>query len=55
MTQFIDRWHVTLGVSGLMVGLAMVVIMLYRPSGLWPAPRHGDTPSRAARAPGGGA
>ncbi|HPA90105.1 MAG TPA: ABC transporter ATP-binding protein [Quisquiliibacterium sp.] len=39
----------------LLFGLAMVVIMLYRPSGLWPAPRHGDTPSRAARAPGGGA
>jgi len=39
----------------LLFGLAMVVIMLYRPSGLWPAPRHGDTPSRAARAPGDGA
>jgi len=27
----------------LLFGLAMVVIMLYRPAGLWPAPRHGDT------------
>ncbi|HEY8609202.1 MAG TPA: ABC transporter ATP-binding protein [Noviherbaspirillum sp.] len=26
----------------LLYGLAMVVIMLYRPSGLWPAPRHED-------------
>ena len=31
MTQFIDRWHVTLGVSGLMVGLAMVVIVSVGP------------------------
>ena len=26
----------------LLYGLAMVVIMLYRPAGLWPAPRHED-------------
>jgi len=26
----------------LLYGLAMVVIMLYRPSGLWPAPKHED-------------
>ena len=26
----------------LLYGLAMVVIMLYRPSGLWPSPRHED-------------
>ncbi|RPH46661.1 MAG: ABC transporter ATP-binding protein [Burkholderiales bacterium] len=25
----------------LLFGLAMVVVMLYRPEGLWPAPRHG--------------
>ena len=31
MTQFIERWHVTLGVSGLMVGLAMVVIVSLGP------------------------
>jgi branched-chain amino acid transport system permease protein len=34
----------------LLFGLAMVVIMLYRPAGLWPAPRHRDT-RRAAAAP----
>jgi branched-chain amino acid transport system permease protein len=28
----------------LLYGLAMVVIMLYRPSGLWPAPKHEDRP-----------
>ena len=39
----------------LLFGLAMVVIMLYRPSGLWPAPRHGDKPARAANSAGGGA
>jgi branched-chain amino acid transport system permease protein len=32
----------------LLFGLAMVVIMLYRPKGLWPAPEHG----LALRAPG---
>jgi len=26
-------------------GLAMVVIMLYRPKGLWPAPEHGINPA----------
>ena len=30
----------------LLFGLAMVLIMLYRPEGLWPAPRHGATPAR---------
>jgi branched-chain amino acid transport system permease protein len=28
----------------LLYGLAMVVIMLYRPSGLWPSPKHEDRP-----------
>ena len=28
----------------LLYGLAMVVIMLTRPAGLWPAPRHEDRP-----------
>jgi branched-chain amino acid transport system permease protein len=28
----------------LLYGLAMVVIMLYRPKGLWPAPEHGIAP-----------
>ncbi|HEU4852295.1 MAG TPA: ABC transporter ATP-binding protein, partial [Telluria sp.] len=28
----------------LLYGLAMVMIMLYRPAGLWPAPRHEDRP-----------
>jgi len=28
----------------LLYGLAMVVIMLYRPRGLWPAPEHGVSP-----------
>ncbi|MGN6390395.1 MAG: branched-chain amino acid ABC transporter permease, partial [Burkholderiaceae bacterium] len=29
----------------LLYGLAMVVIMLNRPAGLWPAPRHEDRPT----------
>ncbi|MEW5879097.1 MAG: ABC transporter ATP-binding protein [Pseudomonadota bacterium] len=29
----------------LLYGLAMVVIMLYRPKGLWPAPEHGLNPT----------
>lgn len=29
----------------LIYGLAMVLIMLYRPKGLWPAPEHGINPS----------
>jgi branched-chain amino acid transport system permease protein len=28
----------------LLYGLAMVVIMLSRPAGLWPAPKHEDRP-----------
>lgn len=32
----------------LLYGLAMVVIMLYRPAGLWPAPRHEDRPDANA-------
>jgi branched-chain amino acid transport system permease protein len=28
----------------LLYGLAMVLIMLYRPRGLWPAPEHGVNP-----------
>jgi branched-chain amino acid transport system permease protein len=28
----------------LLYGLALVLIMLYRPSGIWPAPRHEDRP-----------
>jgi branched-chain amino acid transport system permease protein len=30
-------------------GLAMVVIMLYRPSGLWPAPKHEDRIAKLAK------
>jgi len=29
----------------MLYGLAMVLIMLYRPKGLWPAPEHGVNPS----------
>jgi branched-chain amino acid transport system permease protein len=32
----------------LLYGLAMVVIMLYRPAGLWPSPRHEDRPDANA-------
>jgi branched-chain amino acid transport system permease protein len=35
----------------LLYGLAMVVIMLYRPAGLWPAPRHEDRPDASAPKP----
>jgi branched-chain amino acid transport system permease protein len=31
----------------LLYGLAMVVIMLYRPAGLWPSPRKEDRPAAA--------
>jgi branched-chain amino acid transport system permease protein len=33
----------------LLYGLAMVVIMLYRPAGLWPSPMHEDKILKAAR------
>jgi branched-chain amino acid transport system permease protein len=33
----------------LLYGLALVGIMLYRPSGLWPAPRHEDRPTASSR------
>jgi branched-chain amino acid transport system permease protein len=39
----------------LLYGLAMVVIMLNRPSGLWPAPRHEDRPDFNKDASGGSA
>jgi branched-chain amino acid transport system permease protein len=32
-------------------GLAMVVIMLYRPKGLWPAPEHGVNPTTRGSGP----
>jgi branched-chain amino acid transport system permease protein len=32
----------------LIFGLAMVIIMLYRPKGLWPAPEHGIAPALKA-------
>ncbi|MFL6719373.1 MAG: ABC transporter permease subunit [Burkholderiaceae bacterium] len=35
----------------LLYGLAMVVIMLTRPAGLWPAPRHEDRPEADADKP----
>ena len=39
----------------MLYGLAMVVIMLYRPKGLWPAPEHGVNPAlRGAKAGAGG-
>jgi branched-chain amino acid transport system permease protein len=31
----------------LLYGLAMVLIMLYRPRGLWPAPEHGIAPDES--------
>jgi branched-chain amino acid transport system permease protein len=31
----------------LLFGLAMVVVMLYRPAGLWPSPRKEDRPQKA--------
>jgi branched-chain amino acid transport system permease protein len=30
----------------LLFGLALVVVMLYRPKGMWPAPEHGRTPAK---------
>lgn len=35
----------------LLYGLAMVVIMLYRPSGIWPSPRHENRPDANAPKP----
>ncbi len=37
----------------MLYGLAMVVIMLYRPKGLWPAPEHGVNPSTRGDAKAG--
>jgi branched-chain amino acid transport system permease protein len=36
----------------LLLGLAMVLIMLNRPAGLWPAPKHEDRPDADIDAPG---
>jgi branched-chain amino acid transport system permease protein len=33
----------------LLYGLALVLIMLYRPQGLWPAPAHGVSPATTAK------
>ena len=38
----------------LLFGSAMVLIMLYRPHGLWPVPKHGVRPAGAALAPPAG-
>jgi branched-chain amino acid transport system permease protein len=35
----------------LLYGLAMVLIMLFRPAGIWPAPRHEDRPDADIDAP----
>jgi len=35
----------------LLYGLAMVLIMLYRPKGLWPAPEHGQKKGKVENAP----
>ena len=39
----------------MLYGLAMVVIMLYRPKGLWPAPEHGVNPAMRGPAKAGAA
>ncbi len=39
----------------LLFGLSMVLIMLYRPTGLWPAPSHGINPLQRRGAAGAGA
>ena len=39
----------------LLFGLSMVLIMLYRPTGLWPAPSHGINPLQRRGAAGPGA
>jgi branched-chain amino acid transport system permease protein len=38
----------------LLFGLSMVLIMLFRPSGLWPAPKHGIGPGRVGIASASG-
>ena len=39
----------------LLFGLSLVLIMLYRPTGLWPAPSHGINPAQRRGAAGAGA
>jgi branched-chain amino acid transport system permease protein len=41
------EWVAPEALRMLLFGLAMVLIMLYRPSGLWPAPQHGRKMKRA--------
>ena len=36
----------------LLLGLAMVLIMLNRPAGIWPAPKHEDRPDADIDNPG---
>jgi len=38
----------------MLYGLAMVVVMLYRPKGIWPAPEHGVNPSSNDKVKAGG-
>ena len=38
----------------MLYGLAMVVVMLYRPKGIWPAPEHGVNPSSNDKGKAGG-
>ncbi|WP_198969702.1 ABC transporter permease subunit [Xylophilus sp. ASV27] len=39
----------------LLIALAMIIIMLLRPRGLWPAPEHGKVLKKTPAPPGGGA
>jgi branched-chain amino acid transport system permease protein len=44
MAMFGQVWIDAEVLRQLLYGLAMVIIMLTRPAGLWPSPRHEDRP-----------
>ena len=50
LALFGEEWVAPEALRMLLFGLSLVVIMLFRPSGLWPAPKHGLRPARAGAA-----
>ncbi|NLD69849.1 MAG: ABC transporter ATP-binding protein [Limnobacter sp.] len=48
LALFGEEWIAPEALRMLLFGGSLVVIMLFRPTGLWPAPKHGIRPARGA-------
>ena len=48
LALFGEEWIAPEALRMLLFGGSLVVIMLFRPTGLWPAPKHGIRPTRGA-------